>query len=497
MGSMDMELERRAREAIRTTDEEQKPARRRFFDRKSGFLTSVYSDPQPEPMAITGWFPRRGMIPVFGKAGIMKTFVAVDVITHQAAVGPNRPDMWHGQAAIVRHGCSVIYSVEDTYERLDKRIWANIVNDLGMEPHSPEAIQTRSRILVIAPMSISPTDFGHPTPQLFDFHRESGKWVPNGNTNDLFSDIEAWNEGLGPDHEDRIVTLVLDSITTTAGFDLTDNQGATAYSWAFNARATQGDFMIIAIAHSVKSANPDKDDPEKGASDRLAGGFAWGAYTRASIEVRVPLKRGVTRKGSKAEEDAWWESFGLSAEHTNAIVMTVAKTNLDGMSKDKLWLDPRPNGKGAFRDVTEKMKGFPRRLIDFLTWTAQHDEVTGAVQKSQAPTVDRSKARALVLEVARWLASQGKDITANAIQNHQSDTRWAKNYAAVMIGGYAKGALVNNGTRGGVEGQGSAKWHLTAMADEGMFIRKGFKFEFTTGDPWQDDGSNGDMEDGQ
>ncbi len=496
MGSIDMGLERRAREASRKGNDEPQPARARFFDRKVGFPSSAYADPQPEPMAIAGWFPRRGMIPVFGKAGIMKTFVAVDVITHQAAVGPLRPDVWHGKAAILRRGRSVIYSVEDTYERLDKRIWATIVNDLGLDPYSPEAIETRSRIVIIAPMSISPADFGHATPQLFDFQRESGKWVPNCNATDLFADIDAWNADLAPNDEDRIVTLVLDSITTTAGFDLTDNQGATAYSWAFNARATQGDFMIIAIAHSVKSATPDKDDPEKGASDRLAGGFAWGAYTRASIEVRVPLKRGVTRKGSKAEEDAWWESFGLADGHADAIVLTVAKTNLDGMSKEKLWLDPRPNGKGAFRDVTEKMKDFPRRLVDFLSWNGRYDEATGEIKKSKGSTVDRGAARELVLEVARWLATQGKDITANAVQTHQSDTMWAKRHATVMIGGTAKGALINNGTRGGVEGEGSSKWHLSALADQGVFIRKGFKFEFTTGDPWQDDGSTG-MEKGQ
>ena len=471
MTMIDLELERRARHASGA-------AAFSLFSRAEEAPLPAYAPIEAEPMMIGGWLPRRGLVPLFGKAGIMKTFLALDAAVHIAAVGPTRPDTWRGSSPIVRRGRTIVYSAEDTHERLDARIWSIITNDLQMNPRSDDARRTRERVMVIAPLSMPETRFPFRNPQLFHYSTDDRAWRSNVAGAAVFDDVKAWNADLAADDEERIVMVVLDSITTCAGFELTDNEAAVNFTYWVNRASILTDVLVVGVAHSVKSAKPEPVDPEKGAADRLAGGFAWSANVRLSIEVRQPLEKSFTRRrNGEIIADEWWESRGLPDAHCRAVVVHVAKKNIAGTSRDKLWLDPREDGKGGFVDMTDRMRNLPRSLAAFQAEKERH--VTADDRGATVKTgIDRSRARGLVMAVARWLVSECKPLSANGVQEHWKDTRWSQLFGDVQKLTPATGGIAANATSDGRLREGCPAWHLERLVDEGRMIRRGTRFEF-------------------
>lgn len=447
-----------------------------------------------ERMTIAGLLCRTGLTIVFGKGSSLKTWLALSVGVHVAAVGPKAPTHVYDPRTgleITRRGRVTIYTAEDTYERVNRRIWSIIVNDLGMDADSDDAKRTRQRVRVIAPLSLALQLFPFRNAYLFDDENESRKFDVNVKGLAIMTDIERHNAGRDAEDADRHVLLIVDSITTTGGMELTDNLLSTVYAWFFNMRSIAGDFAVLAIAHSVKSAKPDKLDPETDRAERLAGGFAWSTNVRSTIEVRRPMQQSYTKgRGGKIIADEWWETQGLPEEHTRAIVVQVAKENVGGLTDNKMWLSPRRVGAGAFRDITHLMSGKPRSYIKFLERGTNDNETSGE-QTSGSPKVDRSKAKALVLAIAQHLVKEKIAITANAIQNKLGEEAWKRrDKAGVTKLKPAKGGFASNGTLGGREREGSPKWHLQQLVLAGLMTSMGTRFTFVpsaTDDQDEDD----------
>jgi hypothetical protein len=369
-----------------------------LFDRGTAAVQRRYAPAAATPMLIEGRSPRVGLSLVFGKGGIRKTMLVIDRFVHIAGFGPNRPTHWKG-FEIKRRGWCVIYTAEDQIEAIDQRIWDVIVHDLGMDPASDDALETRSRITVVAPLSMTRDEFPFANPQLFRHDRKDDTWKPNEKGEAVFDNVAACNEGLEPDDENRIVAIALDSITSVCGFELTDNDAASNFTYWVNQRSIEHDVSVIGIAHSPKSNAPSREDPEAGSADRLAGGFAWSTNVRITEEVRIPVTRGVS--GVKRVPDEWWETQGLPAEHAHAIVVQVAKANLLDASREKVWLSPR--ARGGFKDVSACMRGRPRTLAE---WKIRGGEgvLPGSSAAMAAPAVDsRRKAKNLIARVLEEL----------------------------------------------------------------------------------------------
>lgn len=436
-----------------------------------------------EPKTVAGLLCRTGLTLIFGKGNSMKTWFALSVMVHCAAVGSKAPThIYDPQTGleIVRRGRSTIYTAEDTYERVDRRVWSIIVNDLGMDPAGDDAKATRKRIRVIAPLSMTDEQFPFDTAYLFDDEGASGRFAANDKCKALVDDMNRHNAGREANDAERHILLVVDSVTTTGGMELTDNKESTVFCWFLNKKAIAGDFAVLALAHSVKSANPDKLDPEAGRAERLAGGFAWSTNVRATIEVRRPLGRSYTKgRGGKIVADDWWESMGLPQEHSRAICVQVAKENVGGLPDLKMWFSPRRVGAGAFHDITKLMRHKPRSFVQYLEWNAQASAaaLNGAISDVPAVTpssTDRSLASALVLKIATHIATvEKKPITANAVQARTKDAFWKQHMQALVGLKPAEGGIANNGTRGGTEIEGSSRWLLDRLVVEGALINVG------------------------
>lgn len=369
-----------------------------LFDRTTAATQRRYAPIAATPMLIEGRSPRVGLSLVFGKGGIRKTMLVVDRFVHIAAVGPSRPSHWKG-FEIKRRGLSAIYTAEDQIEAIDQRIWDVIVHDLGMDPASEDALETRSRIIVVAPLSMTRDDFPFANPQLFRHDRKDDEWKPNEKGEALFENLGAWNAGCAPDDEDRIVAIALDSITSICGFELTDNDAASNFTYWVNQRAIEHDVSVIGIAHSPKGNVPSPDSPEADAADRLAGGFAWTTGVRITEEVRIPLTRGV--RGRSKVPDEWWETQGLPGEYADAIVVQVAKANLLNASRDKVWLSPR--ARGGFIDVSACMRGRPRTLAEWKVRGGDGVVIASGGTAVPALVDNRKAARRLIVSTLRDL----------------------------------------------------------------------------------------------
>jgi hypothetical protein len=448
-----------------------------------------------ERMTVAGLLCRTGLTLIFGKGNSMKTWFALSVMVHCAAVGPKAPTHVYHPATgmeITRRGRSTIYTAEDTYERVDRRIWSIIVNDLGMDADSDDAKATRRRIRVVAPLSMTDEQFPFDTAYLFDDEGPSGRFASNEKSMALVNGMNQHNAGRDADDPHRQILLVVDSVTTTGGMELTDNKESTVFCWFLNKRSIAGDFAVLALAHSVKSANPDKLDPEAGRAERLAGGFAWSTNVRATIEVRRPLGQSYSKgRGGKVIADEWWETQGLPDEHSRAIVIQVAKENVGGMSDMKMWFSPRRAGQGAFRDITKLMSDRPRSIVQFIERGGAKPATSAANDEDEAmpSNVDRSKAKALVLEIAKYIVKkEDKAITANAIQSRLRDEYWKKRDKHGIIDlKPAQGGFASNGTKDDREREGSPRWILDQFVKDGLMIRNGTRFSFVTNDADEED----------
>ncbi|NCP22850.1 MAG: AAA family ATPase [Erythrobacter sp.] len=409
-----------------------------------------------EPMLIEDLICRTGLTTIFGKGASLKTWMSLSMAVHVAA----GRGTFYNTAQIERHGKVVIYSVEDTHERIDRRLRAIIEFDLRMKPNSPEAKAVRNRIRVLAPLGQSKQQFPFSTGCLFDDENEYRYYAPNQVAHKLVGGISKQNAGRDPDDTDRVVMLLIDSVTSTAGADLTKNKESGKYTWFFNQGGISDDYAVLAIAHTPKTTDPNPLAPEEGRDSRMAGGFGWSTNIRASIEVRRPLGPRVERsRTGTIKKDEWFERQGLPAEHSRAIVMQVAKENV-GLSDQKLWFSPRRIGKGAFEEITDIMKDKPRSWVEYL-------ERSSREEAAKAPE-QNGKARALVEDCVRRICHDGTKLTANAVQTLAFDESiWGAKIAGEAVG------LKKNATRNGVSVSNSSAGILQALADEGVLIKGG------------------------
>ena len=409
-----------------------------------------------EPMLIGDLLCRTGLTLIFGKGASLKTWMSLSMAVHLAA----GRETFYNTAQIDRHGKVVIYSVEDTHERIDRRLRAIIQFDLGMTPNSPEAKAVRKRIRVLAPLGLDKKKFPFSSGCLFDDENEYRFYSPNEVAHKLVNGISKQNSGRDPDDTDRVVMLLIDSVTSTAGADLTKNKESGKYTWFFNQGGISDDYAVLAIAHTPKTTEPNPLAPEEGRDSRMAGGFGWQTNIRASIEVRRPLGPRVERsRTGTIRKDEWFERQGLPTENSRAIVMQVAKENV-GLSDQKLWFSPRRIGQGAFVEITEIMKDKPRSWVEYIEKNAAEEKHTGPVENA--------KARALVGECLRRLSHHGTKLTANAVQTLAFDESvWGKKAAGEALG------LKKNATRNGNVAPNSSASILQNMAASGVLVKGG------------------------
>ncbi|MEP3143414.1 AAA family ATPase [Qipengyuania citrea] len=419
-----------------------------------------------------------GMTMVYGKGESKKTLFCLTVAVHVAAVGPNAPQYIGDPRTgleIKCRGRTLIYSVEDEYDELNSRIWDIIEKDLGMDPQSDEAKTTRSRIRLLCPLSMSDDEFPFADPYLCSDNPE-GEFRVNVKGRGLVHDINSHNAKLPADDPDRYALLVIDSATTTGGMELTDNLKATVYTWYFGRKSIQGDFACMVIAHTPKTVAPDKLDPEAGRELRLAGGFVWNTNGRATIEVRVPLTRGVSKSRGTLKGDDWWETKDLPIEHSDSIVVQVAKANSGMLSKEKFWFSSRGKGNGAFIDITPLMAGTPRSYEEWLRVDGGQSGADASRTSEQAKKV-REEVNEMVLQACYRVAQDGKPITPNAVQTLiLENDAFAKRFKDLLSKDSREGGLAKN--RGG-GATGSSAWHIDVLVSRGLLNKsagRGYEF---------------------
>jgi hypothetical protein len=388
--------------------------------RPTVFLTQAYarmraaravaSTEPDEKFAIDGWHPWSGLSPHFGPAKVGKTWAISGIVTVMAAIdtaGTAAPTTWN-TFDVLRRGITFWYSGEETEDRISRRLRKLFMR---MGYRGDDLALVMSRIVIIAPISMTKAEFPPLNPFLMEFRRQDEKmdWLPTVTHDWLWDSIEAWNEAVkaeGGPVEDMVVNLVIDSVTSTSGFNSVEDVGIANFLFHLNQKGDTNAVAIIAIAHTPKEVRYAWDDPDADILARLKGSGAWSALSRLIVEWAKPRPQEAVRANSAAMRP-WFEAMPL---YNRKIVKTKRDladclvARCDGnmaFSRGKIWL--KRDNDGLYTDFTAVMRGEPRNYEDWLA--AGGDNDTG--QASQEPAIDtRKAARRLIVGTLRALVKE-------------------------------------------------------------------------------------------
>jgi hypothetical protein len=393
--------------------------------RPTVFLTQAYarmraaravaSTEPDEKFAIDGWHPWSGLSPHFGPAKVGKTWAISGIVTVMAAIdtaGTAAPTTWN-TFDVLRRGITFWYSGEETEDRISRRLRKLFMR---MGYRGDDLALVMSRIVIIAPISMTKAEFPPLNPFLMEFRRQDEKmdWLPTVTHDWLWDSIEAWNEAVkaeGGPAEDMVVNLVIDSVTSTSGFNSVEDVGIANFLFHLNQKGDTNAVAIIAIAHTPKEVRYAWDDPDADILARLKGSGAWSALSRLIVEWAKPRPQEAVRANSAAMRP-WFEAMPL---YNRKIVKTKRDladclvARCDGnmaFSRGKIWL--KRDDDGLYTDYTAVMRGEPRNYEDWLA--AGGDRATGQIGGAGTPPIDNRKgAQALIVATLRKLVAEHRE----------------------------------------------------------------------------------------
>lgn len=434
---------------------------------------------------IVGWDPRAGLVPHFGQAKVGKSTGIATMIIHKAAVDSvsvPRPTTWMTKD-IVRYGHVVWYSGEETRDAIQQR-FAKLIRAMGYA--QADVLAILRRILVIAPISMSAEQWPARNAILMSKlgYDEGGEWAPNASHNWLWSQVATWNaevEARGGPDEDRIITMVVDSVTSCAGFASTEETAIQNFLFHLNRQAILNDISVIPIAHTPKSTSILWNDPHMDALARMKGNGSWSALSRLIVEWRRPEGQGFDGRSKKVQQ-SWYETKELydtgilknSRARRDMLIAQVAEGNVDYDNR-KIWL--KRDDDGCLVDLTAKLAHVSNSLAEYSEKNGGKDANGQPLMRSEAEVeaAARKDARKCIFTVLSEMAiKHGKPVTAAALKIALNDETTRKRFPVLSSKRTpAKGGLSLEGNR-----TNSVAWELRQMSEfDGplMKVTGGFK----------------------
>ncbi len=319
---------------------------------------------EADEWSLPGWKLKVGIQPHYGEAKRGKTTGVTSMVIVEACIdlpSCKAPTHWN-RVPIMQRGCAVIFSGEERYEAIEKRC-RHMIYKIGYRGDDIEVIM--SRIIIIAPLSMDEAEWPSLSPALTEQYRISSgvmEWLPSPGQDWLWEQIEAHNAA-ATRPEDRVVNLVIDSVTSIASFSSVDEMPIGKFLFHINRKSIANRIAVILIAHTQKDTKVDHLDPHAGALIRLKGSGAWSAISRIIVEWRRPLAQHYEgRFVSTRKELPWYEAKeaverGVIRDDRSVrdlVVCEVADGNV-GYSRAKLWM--KMDGSGGLEDLQERMAG--------------------------------------------------------------------------------------------------------------------------------------------
>ncbi|WP_375272747.1 AAA family ATPase [Sphingomonas sp.] len=376
---------------------------------------AVASTAPDERFGIDGWHPWSGLSPHFGPAKVGKTWAISGIVTVMAAIdtaSTAAPTAWN-TFEVMRRGVTFWYSGEETEDRVSRRL-RKLFMRMGYRDEDLALVM--SRIVSIAPISMSKAEFPSLNPFLMEYRRDGEKmdWLPTATHEWLWDSIEAWNAEVKADGgpaEDMVVNLVIDSVTSCSGFNSVEDVGIANMLFHLNQKGDRNEVAIIAIAHTPKEVRYAWDDPDADILSRLKGSGAWSALSRLIVEWAKPRPQEAMRAGSDKMRP-WFEAMplfnrGIAKSKRDLGDCLVARCDGNvAFSRGKIWL--KRDDDGFYTDYTAVMRGEPRNYEDWLA--AGGDPTTGQIGGTSTPPIDtRKAARFLIVTTLRKLIAEHRE----------------------------------------------------------------------------------------
>ncbi len=420
-------------------------------DREAGKDTIQY--------AIKGLLARTGTAVWYGAGSTGKTQILLSMAASIAAPRDRVP-RWLGQE-IQCSGHILVLSAEDTQEHLRLRLRATLQDGLGMD--MDEALQVCERLHVMPFLSMSETDFDHPSASLFKQERD-GRWAPSDVLGQIRAFIQTWNERAETDDE-KIVGVVMDSATSMAGFEAMNQDAVTNFFFYLNRLCEALDLFWVVIGHTPKAARINPKDPDADAPARLRGVALWTTAPRMTVEVRAALGPQGGKKHDPYEAEPVIQS-GLATSTSDVLVVKVAKSNLHDAYRGKRFLVRKPGG--ILVDVTDEI---PTKAPSAQT----------VAEAPQPPRVnDKPKQTPERLEAgtsAVWdlikrvtLGDVGSRVSAHSLDQKRAEFISEIPELATVL---KPGTLPN----GGGPRPGAWNWHLDQLHKRGALARAGNSYK--------------------
>jgi hypothetical protein len=319
--------------------------------------------------AVDGYMADRGTTIWFGAGGTGKTQLLLWLAATVAMDPKGQPKKWLGNNVNVT-GRVIILSAEDLQEDLLART-ADIVRGMTDDVAEQEAIC--SRLDIVPFLSLSEQDFKSANPALFG-RQDKGVWSPSKTLLELREHIEAWNAKAEP--HDRIVGIIVDSITTLAGFETVNSEATSNFLFYLNRMTVKNNMFCAIIGHTLKNTEIDPEKPQEGAVGRLRGSPMWSTTPRSVIEIRLPVvgeNLGTIRKDHEGLKDH------------DIVIVNVVKSNLADRERSPRYLKRLP--RGAFEDVSDSVA--PTEGPAFAVLKMRHEKmIVAAVTAAQSIAQD-------------------------------------------------------------------------------------------------------------
>lgn len=353
---------------------------------------------------IEGWLPS-DLVPHFGRSKVGKSTGIAGQIAAIASVDTatgRRAHDWKGHK-VLRHGIALWYSGEETTGEVSSRMKREF-SRMGYRGDDLDAVATR--VVPLCPKSWSADQFAGLNPFICARMPVAGVGIRHDQYQatatlewiyDLVDSHNAAVDARGGASDEKIIGIVFDSMTSTAGFSSTDEEGIQNLLFDLGRSAQRRNLFKILVAHSPQSAKPEPADPDHNSIDRLKGNGAWSAICRLMVEWRLPAER--------SAKETWYEAKllidqGVVSVDDELVIAVVADGNI-AYSKQKMWF--KRDGSGGHIDLSRFMVSEPRGF-NAAKWKARQDRHAAEAAASSAAAkvkVDREPARDAVLDMVK------------------------------------------------------------------------------------------------